>query len=260
MKNKHERKQRQGRPARLFWVGLVLCAAVPASAQSRCNTSAATLSTEVLEFDAEQVSPVEALIKLGEQVKLCFGIGYVDRHLLTATVDFHLRSVTVEEVIKAMLGPSPELRIESKEGVIEIGQILTGTQTKNVFDYVMPQWDLPRPVPLQQASFYLKGALMMRLDPHLQGFAGHTGGLNPRDIVGPLTENNRSIRYLLDEIVGESSGSTWLATASWTELKNLSLPLDRPVWTIVEYAGPNASYSPQLSAIADKLPASENKR
>lgn len=236
---------------------LLLASGAPIVAQTRCRNPDLTASID--DFDSERTPPIEALLKLGDKHQLCFGIEYVDRALLTRPADFHLRSTTVEEAVKLILTSMPGLTIGARNGVIEISKESIEPMP-NIFDYVIARWEEPQALPAQLVNFLLNGEVMKAVNPEMKGFAGHTGSANPSDIVGPFKEFNRSVRYLLDRVVGESTGAAWIATASWPELQNLALIEDRRMWMVVEYGGPDAQYAPLLRAIADKLPRLENER
>lgn len=235
----------------------VICLFLASGAPALAHCQNPDLTASIADFDSEQAAPLEVLLRLGEKYQLCFGIEYVDRALLTSPADFHVRSTTVGGAIKLVLTSLPGLTIRASNGVIEISR---EPRTPNIFDYVIPIWDEPQALPAQLVNFLLNGEVMKSVNPEMKGFAGHTGSANPSDIVGPFKEFNRPVRYLLDRIVGGSTGAAWIATASWTELRNLALVEDRRVWTVAEYGGPDAQYAPLLRAVAEKLPRLENER
>lgn len=242
---------------RSIWLGwALLLVRVPLLAQTNCDTSK-NLSAPVTDFEVQQTSPVEALLRLGEKYNLCYGIEYVDRPLLTEPADFYIKNNTIEGALKLILASVPDLRIQTKNGVIEISRNKAEARTLNIFDHVIPKWETQR-LPVVMVSFILHGELMKTLNPQMKGFAGNAGRGNPHDEIGPFKEYNRPVRYLLDKIVAQSSGAAWIATASWVELQDMALPEDRRVWTIVEYEGPNAQYGSLLRSIAERLPNSDS--
>jgi hypothetical protein len=193
---------------------------------------------------------------LGEKYDVCYAIEYVNRSLLTKPVDFDIKNSTVEGALKLILASTPDLTVQARNGVVEI-RASVSPQAPNIFDHVLPKWEIQR-LPLQLVSFLLHGELMKAFNPQMRGFAGNAGRGNPRDEVGPFTEFNRPVRYLLDKIVAQSAGAAWLATVSWTDLQDRSLPEGKRVWTIIEYEGPNPQYRSLLRAVAEGLPESDN--
>lgn len=241
---------------RALWVGIIalscsILAAGQASAQksapSHCDTSA-NLAGPIAEFDVNQSSPIEALLEFGEKYNLCFGVEYVDRELLTSRSDLHIENTTVSGAIESIFGSAHPVALERENGVIEIHPKTTRPKEATILDFVMPKWESNR-LSLQVASTLLHWALVSELNPKTKkGFAGHANG-NSEDKVGPFNESNRSLRYLLDRIVGQSSGASWIA-----ETWNLPLLDDSRVWTIVEYRAPSGQHEAVLHSIADQLP------
>lgn len=232
----------------LWLAGILLCFSIQASPQTHCDTSPA-LSAPIANFDAGQVSPIEALLRLGEKHNLCFGIEYVDKPLLAHLQGFHVQNTTIEGAIESMFGAERPLRIELHYGVIEISRKTPRPKVTNIFDHVIPKWEARRG-PLQLVSWLLHIQLATDLNPQIQGFGGHFAGGDLRDEVGPFSEHKLPVKYLLDKIVAQSKGATWIAQVPWGLLHDLALPEDRRIWTILEYEGPGADYASQLRGIA----------
>ncbi len=237
----------------MFWLGpFLLLISISAQAQPHCDISS-DLSASIAEFNAQQVSRIEALLMLGEQYNLCLGIEYVDRNLLTDLVDIHVKSGTAATAIDSILSPTRGLTIERRNGAIEIRQRVSADKVRNIFGYVIPKWESSRG-PIQVVSLLLHWALVSELNHQLSGFGGHTGGGNPQDLVGPFNENDQSVRDLLDKVVAQSKGAAWISEVSGDQVTDLGLPEKRRIWMIVEYGGPKDQYPDLLRAIADQLP------
>jgi hypothetical protein len=232
---------------RFVILGLGLIA--PSAVHAGCGASR-NLSASVLKFEARQASTIEALIKFGEQNDLCFGIEYVDRSVLTKKLDFNIQNTTVRGAIETILGSRP-LSIEPHFGVIEISQ--RRPKKKGLFDIVISKWVAQRG-PLQMASWLLHVRLAQDLNPQIKGFAGDAAAGNAQDEVGPFSEVNQPLRYLLDKIVAQSKGASWIAQIPPSAAEAPVLPEDRRAWTIVEYQGPSADYARILNAVAAQLP------
>jgi hypothetical protein len=233
-------------------VFLALGLIAPDLVQARC-TASPNLSAPVLEFEARQVSPVEALLKFGEKYDLCFGIEYVDRSLLTKQSNFSVQKTTIKGAIEAILGSDPSLRIEPHYGVIEISPRVPANK-KSVFDIVISKWVAQRG-PLQLVSWLLHTQLVENLNPQIRGFAGRSAAGDLQDEVGPFSEVKQPLRYLLDKIIAQSKGATWIAQIPPNAAGAPVLLEGRRAWTIVEYQGPSADYAGMLNAVAGQLPS-----
>jgi hypothetical protein len=240
----------------LFMVGIVLGFGPYLRAQSGCEASA-ELSAPIAEFEARQVSPIEALLRFGAQYHVCFGFQYVDESFLTRPADFHLRDTTVRDAVLRILDSGPPLAVEQYYGVIEISRRKAEPQPTNIFDHVVPRWEANRGF-VQLVSRLLHIQLVTDLNPEAKGFAIHAGAGDLHDEVGPFNEHNMSVKHLLDKIVAQSKGGAWVAQVQWGQQGNLSLPEERRIWTIVEYGGPNANYTTLLREIAAELGPSKS--
>jgi hypothetical protein len=238
-----------------WFAGLLLCLwfCLSASAKASCDTSV-DLSTSITEFDARQVPPIGALLKLGESRNLCFGIEYVDGALLTKPADFHLQNTTLRGAIEAILRSAGPFAIEQHYGVIEVIPRVPEPKSGNIFNFVIHKWEARR-APVQLVSMTLYWQLRTELNPQITGYADHSFAGNVRDEVRPFNESNLPVKYLLDKIVAQSKGAAWIAQVHWERVGDFALLEARRdrVWTIVEYEGPEADYSGLLRDIAARL-------
>jgi hypothetical protein len=232
------------------FLALLTIAPCPALA-ARCNASP-DLSTQVAEFEVLQVSPVEALLKLGERYDLCFGIENVDQSLLTKVSNFKIPSTTMKGAIESILTSGPPFGLEIHHGVIEIRP---KPEKRSLFDTVLPNWTAQRG-PLQLVNWLLKIQVHGTLDPRAKGgYGGNSPGGDPYDEIGPFNESGQPIRYLLDKIVAQSGrGASWIAQIPPGSSGKLILSEGKSAWRIVEYQVPDSDYSGELRAAASQLP------
>jgi hypothetical protein len=223
----------------------------PPLASAHCDTSP-DLSAVVAEFDSTQISRIDALLRFGKIRNVCFGIEYIDTKLLTEPVDFHIRNMSVRDAIKRILGQERMLSVRLNNGVVEISAEELRGEGKSIFDFVLPKFEARR-APLQEISTALRMQLIVNLNPRVTGFAGNYSAGDLRDEVGPISEYNRSIRYLLDQLAAQSKGAAWIATVRWKSSGDLALAEQRPVWTVIEYGAPNTGYASLLNSIASEL-------
>jgi hypothetical protein len=235
----------------LFVVSLVLTLFTPLSAFARCDI-APDLSAIVAKFEATRISRVEALLRFGESQNLCLGIEYVDNQLLTELTDFHIHNLPVRETIKSILGQQRPPTIRADNGVIEIAQEAFAPETRTIFNYILPTFESRR-APVQDLSNALYLQFVSDLNPQITGFAGHYPPGDPEDEVGPFSEHDRSVRYLLGKLITQSKGAAWIARVPWKFRGDLTMVERGRVWAIVEYGVPKAGYASVLNPIAADL-------
>jgi hypothetical protein len=230
----------------------VLCLGATARGEPACNRLV-KLSQPVGEFEIRKVSRIHALLQFGKENGICFGIEYVDRGFLTELTDVELSNTTVGRAIESILGAMPALSIITRGGIVEIGRKAVSPGGGSVFDFVMPKWEAQRG-PIQWVSLNLHMGLEVALDPKIKGFGGDIPGGDAKDEVGPFREYNKTIRYLLDEIVAQSKGGAWITQVPWGARRNYYLVGGHQRWTIVEYSDPNADFAALVRNMAENLP------
>jgi hypothetical protein len=227
------------------------------SANATCNTSP-DLSASVGAFRVQQASRIAALLKFGDENGLCFGIEEVDAALLGELADFDIKNSTVQATIESILGPEHPITAEKHYGVIEVRPRSRRAASRNILDFVIPKWEAKRGE-LQLVSWLLRIQLETELNPQIKGFGGDARAGDTGDEVGPFSERNVPVRYLLDKIVAQSrGGSSWIVEVNWEELRNFTLVQNHSAWTIVEYEGQKANYSALLNGIAAGLDQKAN--
>jgi hypothetical protein len=239
----------------LLQIFLLLAASRPTLANARCAEP--DLSTRVPKFQALQSSRIDALLHFGQAHNLCFAIEYADAKMLTELVDIQASAGTIGEALTLILGRNNQLSIEARQGVIEISRRLSAPQTNDIFSYVLPVFEAQRSS-LQAISNLLAMQLISDLiAPEVRGFAGSYPAGDLKDEVGPVSEHNRSLRYLLNEIIFQSKGGAWITRLPWELRTDFTVPRTRQVWTILEYGTPSSSYDFALRSIATELASAE---
>jgi hypothetical protein len=186
-------------------------------------------------------------MRFGRERNLCFGLEYVTPSLLTGITDLRIHDVSLLRAIELILGEA-ELEIRVDNAVIVITRRVPPTERSNLFDYVLPGFTVRRgSVEEITAALYMQ--LRLRLNPAITGFAGHHPTGDIEDLVGPISESNRSIRYLLNTIVSESKGGVWIARIPWKLRNDLSIAERHSPWSVVEY-NVKTGYTPILDSIA----------
>jgi hypothetical protein len=208
------------------------------------------LSSKILEFHARQVSRIQGLLKFGAERNLCFGIQVVDTALLTERVNIEIPNpTTLKLVISEIIGAVHDVDVETHYGVIEILPTHRTNKKATIFDHVVPNWDAQR-ANLQVVSWLLHIEAARAFNPGTQGFAVRSAVGDSQDLVGPFKEQGLPVKYLLDKIVSQSKGGSWIAKVVGRQAEDLSILKNRSAWTVLEYQKSEREYEPLLNSIA----------
>jgi hypothetical protein len=190
------------------------------------------------------------LLQFGQDRNLCFGLEYVTPSLLFDLADLRIHDVTLRQAIELILG-EPGLEIRVDKSVIVVTRRVPAAESKNLFDYVLPRFAVTR-ASAQQISAALYMQLLLQLNPAITGFAGNHPAGDAEDLVGPISESNRSIRHLLNTVVSESKGGAWIARLPWSARKDLRIAERHSPWAVIEY-GAKTGYAAILYSVATDL-------
>lgn len=181
-------------------------------------------------FEIADEGLLGALLRLGREYHLCFGIEFPGADLVPRS-RVKADRATAEEVMRRILGSTTEYNVSASDGVILIRK--KGVKPPAWLDHRLPQFEIPR-MSLMWAQTRLWMELERQLNPSDGGFAGNGPPGDPADLVGPFHEREKTVRQLLNEIVGESKGAMWFVT---TGDVRLSLPAgaSNRFWTFVEF-------------------------
>lgn len=238
-----------------FWrtaasLAIILLILVPFIRAQQVSCDRPDVLNEVVDrFHATNVSMVQALLQLGQQRNICFGIEYVDKASLLNPISLDLHNLKVADIISAILSHGHGYTCKAREGVIEINNAKLPRFKQNLFDRILPEFKTQR-TSVVGASAALEIRLFFALNPRAQGIAGDYPGGDPTDLVGPFDVHNKTLKQILDTIVAHSNGASWVANANGPELKNLP---PSGLWRIMEYDSPIASYASLLKGIAESL-------
>jgi hypothetical protein len=187
------------------------------------------LSRHVRHFSIGRTSALNALIWLGRDEQISFGIEFYGTDL-SKTVQIKVDEATVGDIVKKILGPD-SYRFSVSEGVILIrrkGEMPPDWLNHRICRFIVPRGEL----------MFVNGELWMALetdiDPSIRGFGGDYPGTNPIDEVGPFDERGQTVRQLLVKIASACRGATWYPT------QNVQSPAPATVngfWTLVTYSG-----------------------
>jgi hypothetical protein len=192
------------------------------------------LSNHVRHFSIGKTTALDALIWLGRDEQISFGIEFYGTDL-SKTVEINIDNATVGDVVKKILGSIDSYQLSVLGGVILIRR--KGETPPDWLNHRIRRFTVPRGE-LMLVNSELWMALETDLDPTIRGFSGDYPGTNPIDEVGPFDERGQTVRQLLVKIVSASRGATWYPT------QNVQGPAPSTVngfWTLVTYSGNWAS-------------------
>ena len=235
----------------IIWGLLAACllaSSIPGDAQ--CSATAGSI---VAKFTFAGGTRAEALLDLGRQEKVCFGMRNLPREAFFESVSIDANHETVAEIVSRIL-QEPDVQVRSTSE--KIVQVQRGPDKESLFDHRISSFTVPRG-PLQSASLGIQLRLARELDPSLGGFAGSFSPGDSTDLVGPFDEYNASVQHLLNLIVGASKGASWIATVP-DDYRLPGSPAQYPMWIILQYSAPVSGFRAILENVGRDYP--ETKR
>jgi hypothetical protein len=211
------------------WVAILVLAAVGAQGTQRNTVS--VLSRQVSHFSIGQTSVLDALLWLGHDERVCFGIELSGPEL-SRKVQVAADMCTISEVVKKILGSSDAHLLSVSDGVILIRR--KGVRAPAWLDHRLRQFEIPR-MELMTADNALWMRLATDLNPTLKGFLGDLPVTDPIDEVGPFHEHGETVRQLLIRILASSRGAAWFPSVYGIRI---SFPASiNPFWTLATTSG-----------------------
>ena len=208
---------------------LTIAVLVAANAGGVARNSDFVLSRRVSHFGIEKTSTLNALIWLGRDEHICFGIEFYGG--LRNAVQIQMDDATVGEIVQKILGSSGDYQLSVSDGVILIRK--RGVKSADWLNHRLPHFKVPKGE-LMFVNSQLWMALETDLDPSKQGFGGDYPPTDPIDVVGPFDERGQTVRQLLVRIAAASRGATWYPT------QGTEVPAPGSInsfWTLVTYGG-----------------------
>ena len=216
-----------------IWPAVLLLAAVGALGAERQAVS--PLSRPVSHFSVGKTSLLNALLWLGHDQKVCFGIEFSGPEL-NKDVQVSADETTVGEIVKKILGSPAAYQLSVSDGVVLIR--MKGVKPPAWLDHRLPRFEVPR-----RELFVVDRVLWMSLQkdmyPSIRGFAGDSPVTQPIDEVGPFHERGQTVRQLLVRIVASSRGASWFPSTYGLRF-SFSASQNR-FWTLVSYSSPYAT-------------------
>jgi hypothetical protein len=209
----------------LFVISIVQACGAQCSAPS-------PLSRHLSHFRVGPTSVLNALVWLGHDTGVCFGIEYSGPEL-NDRIRVDESETIVGSVARKILGSAYQFSVS--EGVVLVHK--KGANPPSWLYHRLYNFKVPR-VELMIADAQLWMQLEMDLDRTKRGFGGDSPRSEPPDEVGPLEEHEATIQQLLVKIVAMSRGAAWFPTS---ESLGTSFPASiNRFWTMATYNTPNA--------------------
>ena len=201
-------------------------------------------------YRVEAANVVEALMLLGRDTHICFGLRGLDRSAFLTQVRLDLTGASLSQVLSAVLGGADGYSFkQSPQGVVLINGPAR-TPGGSLLDRPISSYAIPR-TSLKTASNVLKLQLIADLNPTIEGFAGSYAGGDAADLVGPIEVRGRPVAEILNIIVSASKGGIWVETVPDSEADRVP---PRGLWAVIEYTESRDTYLPLLGSIAQSFP------
>jgi len=210
-----------------------------------CNVDR-KLSDVITGVHFARATRLAALIQLGYEKNICFGLEAPDPTMLTEVVHVNSSRTTVEAAIRQILSNQHSYELSERNGVILIRR--ADSSGGIWLDHNVPSFVVDRTT-VQWASMSLFMTVARLADPSIGGFAGDYNPGNTNDFVGPVNEQNKRLWELLTLIVGSSRGGAWISGRCG--VTDESIPRE-PCWTILEYSVPLQDSMTQAAAFLKK--------
>jgi hypothetical protein len=189
------------------------------------------LSRPISHFAVGKTSVLNALLWLGHDERICFGIEFSGPEL-SREVRVEASQSTIGKVLHKILGSSDTYQISFSDGVLLIRK--KSENPPAWLDHRLPEFALPR-LELIRADNLLWMALERDLNPSQRGLAGDSPVTDPVDRVGPFQESRQTVRQLLIKILAGSRGAGYFPTTNGVRV---SFPASvNRFWTFVAYSG-----------------------
>ena len=212
------------------------------------NAAQATQPTPILakwvsSLKVQDLSLVDALLRLGQQERIPLGIEYVSREALEKPISEDFHNTTVGEIVQVLLGGGRGYTWRVRDGVLNVSHSSVATGKANLLNRVLPEFVMRR-CSVADASNVLYMSLNSQLHPEVTGYAGDYNPGDMQNLVGPLELRNAPVRHILNLIVGAGDKrSAWAVRVQPGCLDQL--PPDG-LWTIIEYQTPPRRYAEDL--------------
>lgn len=227
-----------------IWFALVLFAcllvtSLSAVAQQRAGGcgSPRPLSRTLHHLEIRHVTLLSALLRLGYDHGICFGIEISDSSMRVPVPKLIVEEISLGATVRKLLATAQGYE------ATESGSIVLIRKTRHPpswLDTIVPEFKLQR-ASVQDASNLLYMELRLLENPSMKGIAGDYPPGSFQLKIGPIAEYHKTARELLNVIVGHSPGGMWIAGTSMGPSGSL--------WRILEYSEPREQNAAILGSL-----------
>jgi len=209
------------------------------------------LKQVVASFDSAGKDAVTTLVELGRQTHTCFALPYLNARALRIPVAVHERNTSVETLINRIFRKCCAYAVSEHGGIVTVNlRNNKGSGTNVLLNHEVPEFDLSRTW-LASAENALRMRIQLDLNPRITGFAGTFPTRDRNDTVGPMAVSKVRVSEILDDLVRQSKGATWVVAGSWRDRK--AFP-DFGVWRMLEYSLANDTVAVELQSVRERFP------
>lgn len=195
-----------------------------------CRPASGSVRTDRIRyFASSEEGRLSALVRLGSENGLCFGIETVTGKF-NEKITLRLTDTDAQSAINAVLGSPQEYNISLLHNVILIRD--RRVPPPEYLALRLPRFRIPR-LPLVWANLNLGMSVEMFLDPSIKGFVGDSPPGDATDQVGPFDITRQTVRGLLCQVVENSKGATWIVRSPIEP--TLAPASINKLWTLVLY-------------------------
>ena len=211
---------------------ILVCLFVVAAHRVSGADAASPYTRIVASFIATHISPLEALMRLGDQEHLPLGIVYSDASLLSSEVNIDDKNKPVDLILVDILNGTPYRANETQYKAIRIND--PGDAGKSAFvSFVLSSFRTYRSVDTTDISMMLWGQYQMMINPRRKGYGGFLRVQGQDKKLPEVNLTNVSIGDVLDWMIVHHGAMMWIA---WPPPEKL---IDAPqyrLWNVVYYS------------------------
>jgi hypothetical protein len=201
------------------------------------------LSSQIKHIQLKDVSGLAALLHLGYEYGVCFGVENPGLGLLKGPREIDLSNATVGDIVRQVLGRET-YQITESTGVVLIRNP-DSLWRESQLDTRLPEFTIPR-MSVAWANEAIRMRLAMLTNPS-SGYAGHVSDRLPKEKTGPFAEDGKTVREVLASIVGGSSGAAWVSRRCPGRYRHEVAAC----WTIFQYQDQRQTFDSLLEFFSD---------
>ena len=198
-------------------------------------------------FRSEGVGLVATILRFSEEEKLPVAIEFIDAKALRQPLSVALGRMSIAQALDTILRHAPLYHWRWQDGILRITNENSLHGSNNLFDTVIPVFELKRKATVQEASVLLSMSLQNLISGSVNGYAGDFDPGDVRQSVGPVKLLHETVAEILSYIVVSSGAAAWLVTQPPDGLAKIN---QDGLWMIVQAWDSSHSSDSVLTAVA----------